>query len=348
MEPLDPLPWQRAQWEQLLAWRRALPHALLLHGARGIGKRRLADAFARLLLCEAPGEQGACRVCASCLLQAADNHPDLRRLMPAAELTRDDVADTDSELASGGAKTAKPSREIVIDQVRALGEFLSLSAHRGGRRVVLLAPAEALNHSAANALLKLLEEPPPGAFFVAVTDRLDAVLPTIVSRCVLLRVTAPTPAESLAWLQAQGVSDAAARLAEAGGAPVGLEHEDDPQGLPAAQREALLQLLRRGGKVTAADVVAAIGREAAVAGSIRLLQRWGWDLLADRMSQRVRYHPGDRRAISAVAGLIEPAHLITWLAELAEAQRASDHPLNARLVVERLLLRYVELVTPRA
>ena len=103
---------------------------------------------------------------------------------------------------------------------------MSISSHRGGRRVVLLLPAEALNASASNALLKMLEEPPPGTTFLAVSDQLDAVLPTILSRCVLLRAPNPSRAQSVAWLRSIGVERAEARLAEAGGAPVGLAEEN--------------------------------------------------------------------------------------------------------------------------
>jgi DNA polymerase III subunit delta' len=348
MDVMAPLPWQRAVWEQLVGWRGALPHALLLHGARGIGKRWLAETFARFLLCETPAAQAACGTCPGCQLLAADNHPDLKRLMPAVDTIRDDGDETETPAPAAATKSAKPSREIRIDQVREVGDFLSITSHRGGRRVVLLAPAEALNAPAANALLKLLEEPPSGAFFIAVTDRLDALAPTIVSRCVLLRVPAPAPAEALSWLQTQGVDDAEARLAEAGGAPIGLERDDAARAIAPAQRDALLAMLRRGTRIGPADVVAAVSRDVAVGAAIRLLQRWGWDLLAERMGERVRYYPGERRAISAVARTAEPLRVIGWLAELEEAQRASDHPLNARLVVERLLLRYVEALTPPA
>src|SRR4030095_13646968 len=112
---------------------------------------------------------------------------------------------------------SKPSREILIDQVRKISEFLAISSHRGGRRVVLLLPAEALNAPAANALLKVLEEPPPGVTFLAVSDQLDAVLPTILSRCVLLRAPIPSHTQALAWLQSNGVDRAEAEVAEAGG-----------------------------------------------------------------------------------------------------------------------------------
>ena len=71
-------------WSQLVGWRERLPHALLLHGGRGIGKRHLMKAYAQLLLCESPVDAAPCGRCAGCQLIAADNHPDLRWLTPAA------------------------------------------------------------------------------------------------------------------------------------------------------------------------------------------------------------------------------------------------------------------------
>ena len=353
MERLAPLPWQSGLWDQLAGWRERLPHAVLLHGGRGIGKRHIAKAFAQLLLCESPRGAQACGACASCQLIAADNHPDLRWLLPAADMPpRADDADEAEEgseavetTAAGGKSKKLPSREIVIDQVRRVGDFLSVSSHRGGRRVVLLAPAEALNGPAANALLKLLEEPPAGAVFLGVSDQIDAVLPTIRSRCVLVRVPAPPWAEALGWLRGQGVEDAENRLAEAGGAPMGILDEDavdERRRLDPALRDTLLTLLARGAASTAADVVATVPREVAVGPAIRLFQRWGWDLLGERMAQRVRYHPGHKRALTTLARAVDPPRLVDWLATLDEAQAVSEHPLNARLAVEQALLGYLD------
>ncbi|MGE5160282.1 MAG: DNA polymerase III subunit delta' [Betaproteobacteria bacterium] len=352
MERLAPLPWQSGLWDQLAGWRARLPHAVLLHGGRGIGKRHIAQAFAQLLLCESPRDTQACGTCASCQLVAADNHPDLRWLMPAADLPAraDDAGEEEgSEVvdtpAAGGKPKKAPSREILIDQVRRIGDFLGVSSHRGGRRVVLLAPAEALNGPAANALLKMLEEPPAGAVFLAVSDQIDAVLPTIRSRCVLVRMPAPPWAEALAWLRGRGVEDAESRLAEAGGAPMNIADEesvDERRRLDPAVRDALLALLARGAAATAADIVAVVPREVAVGPAIRLFQRWGWDLLGERMAQRVRYHPGHKRALATLARAVDPPKLVDWLAALAEAQAVSEHPLNARLAVEQALLGYVD------
>lgn len=356
MERLIPLPWQDSIWSQLVGWRERLPHALLLHGGRGIGKRHLVKAFAELLLCEAPVDAAPCGRCAGCQLVAADNHPDLRWLTPAASMPSRDDTDLNGEDSQAdssdtrSSKGAKPSREIVIDQVRKISEFLSISSHRGGRRVVLLLPAEALNASASNALLKMLEEPPPGTTFLAVSDQLDAVLPTILSRCVLLRAPSPSRTQSLAWLRSIGVERAEARLAEAGGAPVGLAEETAPdqrQALDPELHEALIKLLARGPALTGAQIVSSVPKDIAVAPAIRLLQRWGWDLLAERLAGRVRYYPQHQREVTTLARAIEPSRVVDWAAALAQTQAVSDHPLNARLVVESALLGYADAMRPQ-
>src|SRR4029434_5818310 len=120
-----------------------------------IGKRHLMKAYAQLLLCESPAEATPCGRCTGCQLIAADNHPDLRWLTPAALMPdRDDAdgngEDSETDRVETRASKAKPSREIVIDKVRKISEFLAITSHRGGRRVVLLLPAEALNAPAAN------------------------------------------------------------------------------------------------------------------------------------------------------------------------------------------------------
>jgi len=349
MERLTPLPWQAALWRQLATARERMPHALLLHGARGIGKRHLARALAHALLCEAPDREGRpCGQCPSCHLLAAENHPDLRWLIPEIDLPQREDAEETIEAASAPSKPTKASREIRIDQVRAITEFLTLAAHRGGRRIVVLAPAESLNGPAANALLKLLEEPPPGAMFLAVTDEIDAVLPTVRSRCVLLRAPVPNRDEALAWLRDQGIADAEDALDEAGGAPMELVQvdEDDARRLAPELKSRLLELLAKGGRLSPSDIVAAVPKDTSLADAIRLFQRWGWDLLAERTAARVRYYPKQKKALAAVAHECDLARLLGWLGELARAQATADHPLNARLAVEGLLMGYLDAVRP--
>ena len=187
------LPWQAPQHEQLAAQMRAdqVPHALLFAGPRHVGKDRFAEDFCKLLLCESPAGGVHCGLCKACGLTEAGSHGDFRRLQPEAS-----------------------SRVIKIDQVRAAVEFAYKTAAFGGRKVLLISPAEALNVNAANALLKCLEEPPPGTHIILVSHQPQALPATIRSRCQIIRFPCPPEDASLRWLacmiEGRGAEDALA------------------------------------------------------------------------------------------------------------------------------------------
>jgi len=197
-----------------------LPHALLIHGMRGVGKLALAERIAQLLLCETAAEAARpCGACPGCRWFLGGNHPDFRRLEPES-LAQPSGEPMDEEQVSSSGRRAKPSIEIKIDQVRELADFLNVGSHRGKLRVVLVHPAEDMTVPAANALLKGLEEPPASAVFLLVSHRPARLLPTIRSRCIALPVPVPPREAALQWLAEQGVKDAGRWLAYAGGAPL--------------------------------------------------------------------------------------------------------------------------------
>lgn len=356
---LPQLPWHDAAWRELQPLRTRGVHAVLLHGAAGIGKKSLAIDLARALLCETPQSSGhACGVCAGCLLTAAGSHPDLRIVVPDAMAAwRGTAADEDGDPDEAqpeevdaepngepAGKAKRASREIRIEQVRALADFVTTSTHRGGSRVVMLAPAEALNTASANALLKMLEEPPAGSLFVLATDALDDVLPTIRSRCVLLRVAAPARVQALGWLKLQSVENAEAALAEAGGAPLLALAQAGGGGLEPELRSTLAELLARGAQLSAAEVAARVPKTVPVGPALALFQRWGWDLLAlstVRAPTAVRYHPQQSAVLARLSAQSETAALLAWLGRLTGYRSAQDHPLNPRLVIEAALLDYI-------
>ena len=211
-------PWNQPLFESFRQRTTRLPHALLIHGARGTGKLALAEHIARFLLCEAADEaRKPCGACEGCRWFLAGSHPDLRRVEPEA-LAREPAAET--EEGDAPAKKGKPSTEIKVEQVRDLAGFLNLRSHRGRLRVALVHPAEDMNPNAANALLKGLEEPPAGAVFLLVSHRPARLLPTIRSRCVALPVAIPPRDQALAWLSSQGAKEPDRWLAYAGGAPL--------------------------------------------------------------------------------------------------------------------------------
>ncbi|SPE21981.1 DNA polymerase III subunit delta [Burkholderiales bacterium] len=350
MAAVVPLAWHSGARATLAALRARGAHALLLHGPAGVGKWDLATSFARDALCEhAVAPARACGVCASCVLVAAGNHPDLRIVVPDALAQRrpggaqEDEEPPEAATEAGGAK-GKPSREIKIDQVRELASLTGVSTHRGGVRVVVLGPTEALNAPAANALLKGLEEPPPASLFLLVSDQIDRCLPTIVSRCALVRVAVPPRAMALEWLQAQGVgADAGQRLTEAGGAPLAAL-EPDAQALAPDLRSTLLDLLRRGAALAPADVASDIPRTVPIGASVALFQRWVWDYFSYRLGGGLRYHPGDAASFEALSRHWTLRAASAWIEALHALRAAADHPLNARVAIEGLLLRYIDSI----
>ncbi|MDT8319199.1 MAG: DNA polymerase III subunit delta' [Xanthomonadales bacterium] len=201
------LPWLEPLWreftERLDSGRMA--HALLLSGAEGTGKLALAVEFMASLLC-LENKQPACGRCRSCQLLGSGAHPD--RIILTFEPKKNST-----ELRN----------ELTIDQVRRLTEFLQLTTTISPRKVTLLYPAETLNRSAANALLKTLEEPPGETVLILVAHDPARLPPTIRSRCQNLRVSPPDTITALSWLRAEcgsGESDALDALEAAAGSPL--------------------------------------------------------------------------------------------------------------------------------
>ncbi|HEU4650010.1 MAG TPA: DNA polymerase III subunit delta' [Croceibacterium sp.] len=194
-------PWR--EWHAALAGPR-LHHGWILSGRRGVGKAAFALAAARELVAE-PG-----------VPQPAGDHPDVIVLEPLP-------ASAEDEKKRDEGKPYQTRRNITVDQVRAMQQRLTTRPTLGSRRVIVVDPADDLEKGAANALLKSLEEPPAGSYFLLVVHRLGRLLPTIRSRCRLLQFPRIAAVEIDAILQREAPqADAAMReaaIAAAGGSP---------------------------------------------------------------------------------------------------------------------------------
>jgi len=182
-------PWQQSQWQQVtqLITAGRLPHALFLHGNQGLGKAEFAVSLANALLCKQPtADRQACGKCRSCLLLAANTHPDLHYLRPTA---------------AENSTSKKPALNIRINDVRALCDKLNQTSQFGGYRVAIIEQADQLTLSAANSLLKTLEEPGKDVLMILTSARSHRLPVTIRSRCQLLRFTMPDESQSLQWLK---------------------------------------------------------------------------------------------------------------------------------------------------
>ena len=340
-------PWQEASWQQLQLLRQRMPHAILFHGAAGIGKSDFIERFAQGLLCEAVLPDGhACGQCSSCGWFSQQNHPDYRRVRP--EALEDEPAAEGEEGEGESKKTAKstkaPSKEIKIEQIRALADFMNISTHRQGLRVVVLYPAEALNTPASNALLKTLEEPPPGTVFLLSSNSLERLLPTILSRCRKFALPMPSHAEALAWLKAQGVADADSWLREQGGAPLAamaqaeVGNRDD--------LEMLLQLLARP-SVEGALKVADKLQKVPLSAQVSWLQRWLYDVFSYKLAGNIRYYPRYQKELASLADKIHVSRLLAAIKGANERRATADHPLSPKLFLEDMLLDYAACCAER-
>ena len=296
-----PLPWQRTQWLGLveLAAADRLPHALLLAGPSGTGKGAFAGRFAQLQLCAAVDVQ-PCGTCRHCQLIAAGSHPNLVAIRP-----------------------QEPSRAILIEAVRALREFCAARPHQRGWRVILIEPAEALNHNAANALLKTLEEPGEQTLLLLVSHQ-PALLPaTIRSRCRMLRFPEPDLQTALAWLREQlpDAEDIESLLRDAGGRPLGaIALADGSQAAQVAQLRQLAEAVASGsmGPADAAPEAAALD----------------WDVVSQGFAVLLRER---LRAHIATDGRL-PQGVFRCFDELVRAhrERAANANLSPELVWDRL------------
>jgi DNA polymerase III subunit delta' len=232
-------PWQDALLGRLVAAHEAgrLGHALLLTGPQGLGKHAVAQALAARLLCTAPDTGRACGRCRTCRLLAAGTHPDFQHVT-----------------FEVNEKTGKLRTEVIIDQMRRLSEWFALTSQLGGAQVALIDPADALNRSSANSLLKTLEEPSGNRFLLLVSHRPHQLPATIRSRCQRFELRLPPREHGLAWLQAQGVPGAGAALEVARGNP-GLAAQWASSGTLELRREVVADLAAvAGGRLAPLDL----------------------------------------------------------------------------------------------
>ncbi len=317
-------PWIAAQLRSLLTQR---GHAWLLQGPSGLGQYLLALDLARAWLCDEPGGQGACGRCASCHAVEVRTHPDLCVLMPEVAMLEQAWPLSEKAQQELDDKKRKPGREIRVEAMRDAIEFTQRTSSRGRGKVVLVYPADRMNHVTANALLKTLEEPPGEVRFILASDAAHQLPPTIRSRCQVHTLRWPARDEALAWLQAEGVpaADAPVLLRAAGDRP-----EDVLRwvraGHDARQWAALPKAMARGDVGALADW--------APAEAVNALQKLCHDMLAVAAGAAPRFFlPQELPPAPSLSALGD------WARELAHNAGSADHPFNAGLMLESLVGR---------
>lgn len=299
-----------------------LPHAILLHGPAGTGRRHLALWLcARVLGASVPDPAIAANPEAVIGLTEELLHPDLLVAQPPPD-----------------------KRTLPIELVRQLIGFLQLTAHQGKSKAVILAPAESMSHAAANSLLKTLEEPPAGSLIVLVATSPGRLPATVVSRCQRVRVGVPAAGLAANWLtQAQGDADWRSLLELAGGAPLtALRLQAGGFSAEARRLEDELAALASAG----ADPVSVAHRWVKL-GAPRCV-----DWLYRRTAQEIRARSlaGENAGTGSLQNapdLLNISRLHTMLRELGELRRLAGSGVNMELALAQLLDGWYGAGAPR-
>jgi DNA polymerase III subunit delta' len=303
-------PWHAEAWQRLLQRRErgSMPHALLLSGPPGLDKRGFSERLQRGLLCQNPSGGDACGQCRSCALLDAGTHPD--RIRVSLEERSDGVL----------------RKEIVVQQIRALSERLSKASQFGGWQIACIDPADVMNASAANALLKTLEEPNASSLLILVADAPWRLPATIRSRCQRIEFRIPDAATAQSWLQQAGVADAASALEAAGGNP-GLARRWAEQGL-LAERDKVRADLR-----ALAEGRGEPGAIAAdwVAGEAAQRLWFAARAIVEELRRRAAGQPG------ALGSQLSDEQLADWYLKANQAREALNGPLRKDLLMLELL-----------
>jgi len=324
-------PWLQEAWQDLIsrAKQQRIPHALLLLGPSGLGKIHFAESFAKFSLCKHNASlEEACGDCVSCHLWRAGNHPDI--LMVAS---------------------LEKSKQITIDQVREIHQFLSLTAHLGNQKMVIINSAHLMNRAAANSLLKSLEEPPADTLILLTTHRPSALLATVRSRCQPLTFALPGGDLAQSWLQQQLLDKTASEcqvlLALANGAPLVALAFVQQQIFQ--QRDAFFNALfdlqgHKSSVIETAQVALKIGLE----GSLYWMSSGVIDLVRLKFSPQppMINNPDFIEPLRTIARQCSVQALLNVYQKLMSAQACQTSNPNPLLLIEDVLLSFAAIRDP--
>lgn len=308
-------------------------HAYLFVGPPGVGRYDTAIAFAQLLNCERPADGDACGECRACRLIAEGKHSDVR------------TVDVERELWLDPENTTKTG--IGIEQVRALVRDSAFPPLEGRWKVYIFVDAEKMQAPAGNSLLKVLEEPPPRVIIVLIAESTVPILPTVVSRCQLVRFSlVPAPAIEQALIERFKVPRGRARfIAALAGGQLGraINWATSPETL--AVRNQMLDLL---GRLETADALDRLDAAEELARQkddlpdlLDIATFWYRDLLVwqETKDESLLINLDRQEAIEKLAPQIPADILSARINAVDEAKEALRRNVHPRLVLETLFLR---------
>jgi hypothetical protein len=315
--------WQQKDYSALTSTLKHPSQTLLISARPGIGQDILIQNYVALLMCEHSHEINgvayACNECQSCILFANNNHPDIYSL----------VVDVEAD-----------KKNISVEDIRGMLEFLSTSTHLGRHKVVLIPDVDLLSISSANALLKILEEPPSYVLFILQTTNISGVLATIRSRCHIHKLSVSDIPDAISYIENSGVWNPEFWLNYYDNAPLFTLQVSQEQ------FDALMNALLQ----PSIDNIftASAHFDAKSAGFlIDFLSKWLNDLASYLQGAHMRYFMAYSTKLDSLAKRIDLQKVYYLFDKVNFLQDWTGHPLNYKLQLENLLLQYQNLFIKR-
>ena len=333
-------PWLVESFQSLT--QHPIPNSLLIHGEKDIGKLQYGLELANYLLCESTANR-PCHTCDACHWVAKGAHPDLFVITP-QNLKYLLPFDTDEGDEASESEDKKQSKFIRIEQIRQVIAKNELGSYRGGKRVVLIYPVEAMQAEAANCLLKTLEEPSAQLHFILITSHLEKILPTIRSRCQFSAIPKPSHPIASQWLKDQLPETLTQekidqQLALYAGSPLkviqSIDHKTFDE-LTVVNELSKFKLLQSG-------VIIEQLQQHTLFDILNCIYKWSIDLNLVAFGLEPRYFPHLASTMKSQTQQVSKATLQQFISHLRDDIRLANHPLFPKVQLDTLLMKYKQL-----
>ena len=312
-------PWQEKAWESLNIGNAKMHHAYLFVGSYGTGLEKLANTFASSLICSnLKVTKQACRKCQDCQWMLTE-HPDLK-------IINNPLEESDSEY-------------IPIDEIRKLKDFLTLSSHKkNGNKVILINKAENLTAAkefSSNALLKSLEEPPENSYIILTTDNISSLLPTIVSRCLIVSAPRPSREEAESFLKEEGFESLSSQLPLFNNLPLDVIAQRDDSVI-------FTMIINEFEKGKDFELMAIEPKwlTGYFTETICLLQKWLYEIFLFKMTKKFRFFQSKKEYIKKLSEAADIVKLLNLLKNVNKIKLISNKPINKDISFDNLMVEY--------
>lgn len=310
-------PWQEDDYKYLVSLESNMPHAVILHGSANLGIGELASNWSKYILCSNKTNNLACGKCNSCILLGDGNHPDFYSVYSEDETEKN---------------------QITVDDIRKAVNFLTVGSHLGQKKVVFIEDSSKLNLSSANALLKILEEPPSFALFIILSNNLGNVLPTIKSRAMKYHVTKPDITVATKYLANSKIENIEFWLKFYDSCPLFTTPINESELQQIITTLSIPSIDNIYNATTTFD-----GKKVPFGFILNFLNKWISDLISHKLGGKLEHFDAYASEIGRILDKLVIEKSFYLLDQINFFLRWEKHPLNYKLQIENLFFKYQKI-----